>query len=77
MSNSCRHVECPECGHLFMLINGWWSSSSIQYVDKKTGERYPDAICPSCGVHMAVIPKVLKGMREDSPFIDRHEGRPL
>ena len=77
MRNSCRQVECPECGHLFMLINGWWTSSCTQYVDKNTGEKYSDAICPSCGIHMAVIPNVLKGLCEDSSFIDRHDGRPI
>lgn len=56
----------------------WFGDSScIIYFDKKTKEIYENAVCPSCGANMAVIPKVLKGMPEDSSLVIRSEVRPL
>ena len=76
MSNSCRNVECPACGHRFMWIEVG-SNSCTEYFDKETNEVYPDAICPLCGKHMAVIPKKRKGLPDDASSIICFIGRPL
>ncbi len=76
MSYEYREVKCPQCGHVFMWEIGprrphpaiyiW-----IEYKSKATGEYAYEAVCPECGMIMAVAEKSFVGYDVDDERFDK------